>query len=120
MTTVRSVPSLAVALTYDAPGAPKVVAVGRGSLGERIIEAAKDNGIPLEQNPFLAEALSTVEIDTEIPESLYRAVAEIIGFILGTAEAVTDTSAATTLPQGSAALPSRKGENRTAENRIYP
>jgi flagellar biosynthesis protein len=38
--------------------------------------------VPLEQNPALAEALSTLELDEEIPEQLYRAVAQILGFIL--------------------------------------
>jgi flagellar biosynthesis protein len=38
--------------------------------------------VPLEQNPELAEALSTLELDEEIPEQLYRVVAQILGFIL--------------------------------------
>jgi flagellar biosynthesis protein len=81
----RTVP-IAVALTYEQPNAPKVVAIGRGAVGEAIIELARKHGVPLEQNPALAEALSHVEVDTEIPEALYRAVAEIIGFILVAAE----------------------------------
>ena len=75
-------PTLAVALTYEAPAAPKVVAVGRGHVGEKIIEVARANGVPLREDPVLAEVLSTVEIDREIPESLYRAVAVVIGFVL--------------------------------------
>lgn len=78
-------PPLAVALRYDAPDAPKVVAVGRGELGQRIIDTAREHGVPLETNPALAEALSTIEIDTVIPEALYEAVAIIIGFILNAA-----------------------------------
>ena len=89
--------SLAVALAYETPGAPRVVAGGRGVFGERIIEIARENGVPLEENPVLAEALSTVEIDTEIPEALYRAVAEIIGFILGAAQSDAHGAPATTL-----------------------
>ncbi len=73
---------LAVALEYEAGGVPRVVAVGRGVVGERIIEAARAHGVPLEENPALAEALSTVELEEQIPEPLYRAVAEILGFIL--------------------------------------
>ena len=73
---------LAVALHYLQPGAPRVVAKGRGEVGQRIIDTAKEHGVPLEQNPALAEALSTIELDDEIPEALYRAVAEIIGFVL--------------------------------------
>jgi flagellar biosynthesis protein len=40
--------------------------------------------VPLKQNPALAEALSQVELDDQIPEALYRAVAEILAFILRT------------------------------------
>lgn len=74
--------TLAVALAYEAPNAPRVVAVGSGALGERIIETAREHGVPIEQNPVLAQALSTIEIDEEIPEQLYLAVAKILAFIL--------------------------------------
>jgi flagellar biosynthesis protein len=58
--------------------------MGRGWLGEKIIETALAHGVPLEQNPALAEALATVELETEIPEELYRAVAIVIGYVLRT------------------------------------
>jgi flagellar biosynthesis protein len=77
---------LAVALRYDAPDAPKVVAVGRGELGQRIIDTAREHGVPIEANPALAEALSTIELDDHIPEALYGAVAVIIAFILNAAQ----------------------------------
>lgn len=73
---------LAVALTYDAPAAPRVVAMGRGVIGEKIIETAREHGVPLQNNPALAEALSSIELDDEIPEALYIAVAQIIGFLM--------------------------------------
>ena len=76
--------SLAVALSYAAPDAPRVVAMGRGWLGEKIIETAREHGVPLRQDAALAEALASVELDTDIPEVLYRAVAEVIGFVLRT------------------------------------
>jgi flagellar biosynthesis protein len=75
-------PTLAVALKYDAPHAPKVVAVGRGELGQRIIDVAREHGVPLENNAPLAEALSTIELEEEIPEALYAAVATVIAFIM--------------------------------------
>jgi flagellar biosynthesis protein len=73
---------LAVALTYEAPHAPRVVAVGRGELGRKIIDTAREHGVPLETNAPLAEALSTIELETEIPEPLYEAMAVILAFIL--------------------------------------
>ena len=73
---------LAVALKYEAPDAPKVVAVGRGELGQRIIDTAREHGVPLEANAPLAEALATIELETEIPEALYEAMAVILAFIL--------------------------------------
>ena len=57
---------LAVALHYDHAGAPRVVAKGRGSIGEKIIEVAKAHDIPIEENEVLAGALCNVEIGDEI------------------------------------------------------
>ena len=73
---------LAVALHYDKKGAPRVVAKGRGSIGEKIIEVAKAHDIPIEENEVLAGALSKVELDDEIPPELYKAVAEVLVFVL--------------------------------------
>jgi flagellar biosynthesis protein len=74
--------SLAVALHYEKPGAPRVVAKGRGEVGQKIIDTAKAHGVPIEENAGLAEALAQVELEEEIPEALYRAVAEVLVFIL--------------------------------------
>ncbi len=73
---------LAVALHYDRKGAPRVVAKGRGSIGEKIIEVAKAHDIPIEENEVLAGALSKVELGDEIPPELYKAVAEVLVFVL--------------------------------------
>jgi len=73
---------LAVALQYEKPRVPRVVAVGRGWLGKRIIDVAGENNVPVRENPALAEALAKIELDEEIPENLYRAVAQVLGFIL--------------------------------------
>jgi flagellar biosynthesis protein len=72
----------AIALTYEAPAAPRVVARGHGELAGRIVEAARAAGVTIEENPLLAEALSALDLDEEIPEALYRAVAEVIAFVL--------------------------------------
>jgi len=76
--------ALAVALQYEKQdgGAPRVVASGRGAIGERIIETARASGVPLKSNPALAAALAEVEIGEEIPLGLYKAVAEVLLFIL--------------------------------------
>ena len=79
---VKTRNQLAVALHYDRKGAPRVVAKGRGTIGEKIIEVAKANDIPIEENEVLAGALSKVELDDEIPVELYKAVAEVLVFVL--------------------------------------
>ena len=75
-------PAIAVALQYEHPGVPRVTASGRGAVAEAILAKAREHGIPLEENPALAEALAQVELDTQISEALYRAVAEVLGFVL--------------------------------------
>jgi len=75
---------IAVALAYDreTDHAPRVVAKGRGEIAERIIETARAHGVVVEADPALAAALSFVELDENIPEELYKAVAIVIGFVL--------------------------------------
>jgi flagellar biosynthesis protein len=79
---VKEKNQLAVALHYDRSGAPRVVAKGRGSIGSKIIEVAKAHDIPIEENEVLAGALSHVELGDEIPAELYKAVAEVLIFVL--------------------------------------
>jgi len=73
---------LAVTLHYDLTGAPRVVAKGKGTIGAKIIEVAKEHDIPIEENEVLAGALSNVELGDEIPAELYKAVAEVLVFVL--------------------------------------
>lgn len=77
--------SLAVALQYRAPAAPRVTAIGRGEVARRIVETARANNVPLADNPMLAVALSQVPLGEPIPDNLYRAVAEVLTFILRSA-----------------------------------
>jgi flagellar biosynthesis protein len=79
---VKTKNQLAVALHYDRSGAPRVVAKGRGSLGEKIIEVARTHDVPIEENEVLAGALAHVELGDEIPAELYKAVAEVLIFVL--------------------------------------
>lgn len=73
---------LAVALHYDRKGAPRVVAKGQGTIGAKIVEIARAHDIPIEENEVLAGALSNVELDDEIPAELYKAVAEVLIFVM--------------------------------------
>lgn len=75
----------AVVLQYEAKSmeAPKLVAKGVDHLALRIREIAEENGIPVVENPPVARALyATVEIDAEVPNEHYKAVAEIIGYVM--------------------------------------
>lgn len=80
----RKAPSIAVALRYDHAGGavPKVVAKGHGAVADRIVEEARGAGVAVERNEALARSLAEVEIDRAIPPELYRAVAQIIGFLM--------------------------------------
>jgi flagellar biosynthetic protein FlhB len=74
----------AVALKYDpaAMTAPRVIAKGADLVAERIRDLARENDIPLVENPPLARALySSVELEQEIPTEHYKAVAEIISYV---------------------------------------
>ena len=76
----------AVALLYEGVGAPRVTAKGKGELAERIVEIAEAHGVAVEENAALAEALSAIELDQEIPIELYQAVAQVISYVLRTAQ----------------------------------
>jgi flagellar biosynthesis protein len=78
--------ALAVALQYEkgTREAPRVVAKGRGLVAEKIVALAEENGVVIEANPVLAQALSGIEIDESIPLELYEAVAIVIGYVLRT------------------------------------
>lgn len=75
----------AIALEYnqDKNGAPVVVAKGQDRIALKIREVAKENNVPIIENPPLARTMyDHVEIDQEIPEQHYKAVAEIISYVL--------------------------------------
>lgn len=71
----------AAAIVYDQSGAPRIVAKGVGEVARKMIEVAEAEGIPIQKNEVLIEALMQVELTKEIPPQLYRAVAEILAFI---------------------------------------
>jgi flagellar biosynthetic protein FlhB len=74
----------AVALRYEGGmAAPRLVAKGVDALARRIREVAEANGVPVVENPPVARALhAAVELDQEIPPTFYKAVAEIIGYVM--------------------------------------
>ena len=75
---------LAVALKYDskAMGAPVVVAKGAGFVAEKIREIGRQHGVMIVENKLVARTLyKLVEVGREVPEDLYRAVAEILAFV---------------------------------------
>jgi flagellar biosynthesis protein len=78
-------PRRAAALRYDKEqaGAPKVVAAGAGLIADRIVELAREQGVPVREDPALAEALVRLELEQEIPSDLFAAVAEVLVWAYG-------------------------------------
>ena len=73
----------AVALKYnkEKDAAPKITAKGRGVIAEKIVETAQAHHVPLYEDKNLVQVLEALELETEIPRELYRAVAEVLAFI---------------------------------------
>ncbi len=73
----------AVSLRYKSSDdtAPKVTAKGKGLVAEKIISLAHENNIPVQQDPDLVEVLSQVDINQEIPPTVYQVVAELLAFV---------------------------------------
>ena len=72
----------AVALHYDQKGAPTVLATGEGEIARLIKERAEAAGVPLVEDPKLSYLLSKIPLGDEIPPELYKAVAEVLVFVL--------------------------------------
>jgi flagellar biosynthesis protein len=79
----------AAALKYEAGEmhAPQVVARGEGRIAEEIIAAARRHGIPMHQSPDLVQLLTRLPAESTIPPELYLAVAEVLVFLVRTADA---------------------------------
>ena len=73
----------AIALRYDQGQdvAPPLVATRQRLVADKIVDLARESGVPVESNPDLADALAQVELGTAIPEELYPVVAEMLVFI---------------------------------------
>jgi flagellar biosynthesis protein len=68
------------ALRYTGTGAPRVVAAGRGHVAATILQAARDAGVPVHEDPELADALAQLALGDEVPEDLWAAVAEALAW----------------------------------------
>lgn len=79
----RSGIPIAVALDYDPRGAnaPKVVASGKGAIAEAILRVAFASGVKVREDADLAEILSAIPTDSEIPLEAFAAVAEILAYV---------------------------------------
>jgi flagellar biosynthesis protein len=72
----------AVALAYlENSGAPKVVAKGKGLIAEQIIQKAKDSGVFVHESRELVSLLMNVDLDQQIPPTLYQAIAELLAWV---------------------------------------
>jgi flagellar biosynthesis protein FlhB len=77
-------PNVAVALQYVSgkDAVPRIVAKGLGDVAAKIRELADSSGVHIEVNDPLARSLAQIEVEQQIPKELYRAIAEIISFVL--------------------------------------
>jgi len=88
---IRNPTHYAVALKYDSTKnkSPKVVAKGADFLAQRIIDVAIEHKVPvIENKPLAQELYKSVDVDREIPENLFQAVAEVLAFIYKTSKKV--------------------------------
>jgi flagellar biosynthesis protein len=72
----------AVALSYESrvDVASQVRAAGSGLVGDRILAAAREAGIPIREDPDLAEALAVLDLGAAIPPELYGVIAEVLAW----------------------------------------
>lgn len=73
-------PRQAIALSYDGSNAPTLTAKADYELAEQILAIAREHEVPIYENAELVKLLARLELGDEIPEALYRTIAEIIAF----------------------------------------
>lgn len=73
----------AVAIHYDQQKntAPQILASGSGLVAENILRKAEEAGIYIQEDSNLVELLSEIPVGEEVPEEMYRAIAEILSFV---------------------------------------
>lgn len=72
---------LALKYNQTEDNAPKVVAKGKGYVAEQILELARQNNIPVREDPELLQVLSALDLNSEIPSHVYQVVAELLAFV---------------------------------------
>ena len=79
----KSKKNSAVGLKYqpESDNSPRVTAKGNGKIAEKIIKIAKEHNIFIHEDPDLIEILSQLDINDEIPPTLYPVVAELLAFV---------------------------------------
>lgn len=73
----------AVAIKYKPleQSTPSVVAKGAGNIADKIVQIAREHGIPVREDPDLVETLSKLDIDEEVPPELYHVIAEVLAWV---------------------------------------
>ena len=73
----------AISLQYqkEINSAPKITAKGEGWVAEKIIEIAQERNIPIRKDKDLLNLLSEIDVGREVPESLYKVLAELLAWV---------------------------------------
>jgi flagellar biosynthesis protein len=70
----------AISLEYDGIRTPRVSAIGKGEVADEILRIATEHEVPIYKDEALAGVLSELELQSEIPATLFLAVAEVLVF----------------------------------------
>jgi flagellar biosynthesis protein len=73
--------AIAVHYEKEKDSAPRIVAKGKGSIADKIIELARKHDIPLYEDPDLIEVLSKLDLGQEIPVEMYKLIAEVLVYV---------------------------------------
>lgn len=96
----------AVALAYQSGhGVPRVVAKGSGLIADNIIEKAREHGVFVHESKELVSLLMDVDLDSQIPPALYRAIAELLAWLYHIESAQKNGSLLPPPPDTLASLP---------------
>jgi len=80
---MKTPPRQAAALRYEKgkDSAPRLIAKGKGTVADKILEVARRHGIPIREDREMVQMLASLDLYQEVPPDLYKAVAEILAFI---------------------------------------